>query len=602
MKHLILLCATMIGGTHAIAQTHIGNGGDPLMMIFDQARNDSVHLLKLIAGDGIPATVRADVRDFLKAPHPDGSMRIQAMAQDVEDSPHRWRSGDVGFNRCAVTNKPGDEQAVYLSVDKCREIFSYSVTPAAEAIRTLIHESVHHFGIGGSDSDEAFATAVADTVFKLWIRARQQTAARWNDVTVANAPEARFSHSAVWTGRYQNSPLDNQVLIWGGCNLNNLPNPDTCSTYLNNGGALSIRRDQISGELATAWRPLDESDAPLARRFHTAVWTGSQKSRPDDQRYRGIDDRMIIFGGCIGASGACNHSYAVTACADGTTGCSDANRDHVIYNPANDSWSAAEAGNSPSPRIWHSAVWGDNEMLIWGGLTGYERSPAVAGDGGRLVFSSGYPRGQWLPMPTDNAPAPRYGHASVWTGKSMVVWGGCAKQSVFGCSRWHNDGGIYEPGKGWTKRIPGPAFLQGRTGHSMVFTGRYIIVWGGRNGTNTQLDDGGIFDLEGETGWRQISNLLPTGETGRHSHTAVYDFIQGRMIIWGGETSAGPNKFPNTTLIYDVGENKWPPVATNTAPGGRKGHTSLWIDDSLVIWGGIGAGSDTLITGGIFNP
>jgi hypothetical protein len=52
------------------------------------------------------------------------------------------------------------------------------------------------------------------------------------------------------------------------------------------------------------------------------------------------------------------------------------------YNPVADSWTPTSDVNAPESRLWHSAVWTGNEMIVWGGSgsselnTGGRYSPA----------------------------------------------------------------------------------------------------------------------------------------------------------------------------------------------------------------------------------
>jgi len=38
------------------------------------------------------------------------------------------------------------------------------------------------------------------------------------------------------------------------------------------------------------------------------------------------------------------------------------------YNPGTDTWTATSLTGAPSARELHTAVWADNEMIIWGRL------------------------------------------------------------------------------------------------------------------------------------------------------------------------------------------------------------------------------------------
>ena len=78
------------------------------------------------------------------------------------------------------------------------------------------------------------------------------------------------------------------------------------------------------------WAATTTTNAPTARAFHTAVWTGSE---------------MIVWGG-YGFLGLFNTGGR--------------------YNPSTDSWTATSTTNAPLPEP-HTAVWTGSEMIVWGG-------------------------------------------------------------------------------------------------------------------------------------------------------------------------------------------------------------------------------------------
>ena len=55
-------------------------------------------------------------------------------------------------------------------------------------------------------------------------------------------------------------------------------------------------------------------------------------------------------------------------------------------------------------------------MIVWGG----EFNGGYLNTGGR--YNPG--TDSWMATSTTNAPAGRYGHTAVWTGSEMIVWGG----------------------------------------------------------------------------------------------------------------------------------------------------------------------------------
>src|SRR5207253_9073466 len=87
----------------------------------------------------------------------------------------------------------------------------------------------------------------------------------WGATTTVNAPTARDSHTAVWTG--------SEMIVWGG---------RSTGGYLNTGGRYNPSTD--------SWVATTTTGAPAARYLHTAVWTGSE---------------MIVWGG-FASSGRSN--------------------------------------------------------------------------------------------------------------------------------------------------------------------------------------------------------------------------------------------------------------------------------------------------------
>jgi hypothetical protein len=74
-------------------------------------------------------------------------------------------------------------------------------------------------------------------------------------------------------------------------------------------------------------------------------------------------------------------------------------------------------------------------------------------------------------------PSAREDHTAVWTGSEMIVWGGHDdNNSLYDHTR--NDGAIYSPTtKSWNLvSTTGAPFA--RDGHTAVWTGSEMIVWG----------------------------------------------------------------------------------------------------------------------------
>jgi hypothetical protein len=74
-------------------------------------------------------------------------------------------------------------------------------------------------------------------------------------------------------------------------------------------------------------------------------------------------------------------------------------------------------------------VWDGRYVLVWGGNGGAGR------DGARYdPFVD-----RWFAIDAGQAPTARRGHAALWTGARMLVWGGAASVPLA-------TGGVYDPG------------------------------------------------------------------------------------------------------------------------------------------------------------
>jgi len=288
----------------------------------------------------------------------------------------------------------------------------------------------------------------------------------WLATATSGAPTARAAHSAVWTGTH--------VIIWGGGAF-----PNGVNSQVNTGARYS--------PTTNTWSATSVTGAPIARAYHSAIWTGTQ---------------MVVWGG-----GNLGNIWRSTG---------------GRYDPVANVWSATSTGTgTASARDSHSAVWTGSEMIVWGGYNG-------AGD---LNTGSRYDPAldTWTALPTAGAAAARWGHRAVWTGSQMIVWGG----TDYNTDTQLATGGRYTPATNlWsTIAAPGTAAVA-RTNHGAVWTGSRMIVWGGIN-AGTPLSSGALYDPAANS-WTPTSNgaNLPSARSGHATDwTGTQD---GRMFVWGG--------------------------------------------------------------------
>lgn len=376
----------------------------------------------------------------------------------------------------------------------------------------------------------------------------------WSEIAMDHAPAARFFHSAIWTG--------NLMIVWGG--------------DLYQGGRYDPKSDQ--------WTPTAPTEPPLARAGHSVIWTGNLMivwgglqtifgggpETTTGSRYDPVIDvwtptamegapstrsgqsavwtgsEMIIWGGTFDTTGA-------------------------RYDPDEDAWTPTSTADAPVARSLHTAVWTGSSMIVWGGL-----GPGFANydnTGGRYDPASD----SWSDISPLDAPSPRYGHSAVWTGSSMVVWGGASLNLHYG------DGASYDPKTNTWSPIRTSGGPEARSGHAAVWTGERMIVWGGGDDVQ-KFRTGGQYDPAGDT-WRTTSTLgAPSGRSGA---SAVWTGEE--WIIWGGSTGVYWTypPFLGSGARYAPATDTWTPMTSENSPSPRAGQGAIWTGFKMILWGGI---------------
>jgi N-acetylneuraminic acid mutarotase len=249
------------------------------------------------------------------------------------------------------------------------------------------------------------------------------------------------------------------------------------------------------------------------------------------------------------------------------------------YNPSTDSWTATSTTNAPEGRTDHTAVWTGSEMIVWGG--GDAINVSRFNTGGRYNPSTN----TWTATSTTNAPTARAGHTAIWTGSEMIVWGGFEQVAT------SNTGGRYNPiTNTWTATSTTNAPAT-RDAHTAVWTGSEMIVWGGYTGNSVPLITGGRYNPSTNS-WTATSTT--NAPPARYGHTAVW--TGSEMIVWGGAVRI-PGRPPatNTGGKYNPSTNGWIATSRINAPFPQSGHTAIWTGSEMIIWG-------VSSTGGRYQP
>lgn len=326
--------------------------------------------------------------------------------------------------------------------------------------------------------------------------------------TSSNALSPRRFHTAVWTGT--------KMIIWGG--------GDT-------GGGPRFQDGAVYDPVTDTWTPTSvNAQTPVARELHTAVWTGT---------------KMIVWGGQ-----ANGNVYQSTG---------------GVYDPSDDSWTPTAAVPALAGRINHTAIWNGTYMVVWGGI---DLASNRFNDGGRYRPP---PQNDWQAVSTTNAPSARDLQTAVWTGTTMIIWGGRPNK---------NDGGRYDPNNDlWNAAVMSTTGAPAaRFQHTAVTTGESMIIFGGTTGAGAE-NTGGIYDAAANS-WTAIpATGLPRA---RKQHTAV--MTPGGMVVWGGANELGAAE--NTGAILTTLTGPWVALETTNAPTARFAHTAVYTGSRMIVWGG----------------
>jgi hypothetical protein len=207
----------------------------------------------------------------------------------------------------------------------------------------------------------------------------------------------------------------------------------------------------------------------------------------------------------------------------------------------------------------------------------------------------------WAPMSTVGAPSARMAHTSVWTGTEMIVFGGeiALPNNSYALGGLAPGGGIYNPSTNTWRSLTTTDAAVNRTGHTAVWTGSKMIVFGGSRNSSAAdyipvtppndgglLNNGGIFDPTTNT-WSPIST---TGAPSRRFlHSAVW--TGSKMIVWGGTDATAGTNLANGAA-YDPVTNSWSPISTTNAPTKWFNDVSVWTGTKMIVWNGaFGGGS-----------
>ena len=283
---------------------------------------------------------------------------------------------------------------------------------------------------------------------------------------------------------------------------------------------------------ANAWRRLPAPfSAPGYPGDWNAVWTGkemlvlgdvNQAYDPESNRWRRFPSAPAGRAGIVRWTGRELVEW-------GGGCCGDVSSDGAAYDPSKNTWrkiALPPVGGQQSP----VGAWTGKELVIFPG-----RDPEGKAVGGAAYDPA---KDKWRAL--GSKPEPALGASAFWDERDVLVVGG---------SRAHGlatNGLIYDPETNRSRRL---AQSSGRIGAAIVWTGRRLLVWGGKTfpGATVALRHGLSYEPIGNR-WSPLpQSPLP----GRVGPTAVWT---GReLIVWGGSTTSCRLNGPCQTRFHADG-------------------------------------------------
>lgn len=229
-----------------------------------------------------------------------------------------------------------------------------------------------------------------------------------------------------------------------------------------------------------------------------------------------------------------------------------------------------ELSAPPEVRRGAATAWTGNELLVWGGYTGFDEQN-VTGDG--LVFDA--TSRAWGAMSTGPL-SPRALAASAWTGSELLVWGGW--QGTFGyefAEGLLDDGAAYDPASDAWRALPS-APIEGRAPLS-VWTGRELLVWGTAIRVEDRPRDGAAYDPSTDT-WR----TMPDAPIELTDATAVWTGEE--MIVFGAALCCGNDPESHTAIgaAYDADNDSWRRIPDSELS--PQASTAAWNGAEMIAW------------------
>lgn len=196
-------------------------------------------------------------------------------------------------------------------------------------------------------------------------------------------------------------------------------------------------------------------------------------------------------------------------------------------------------------------------------------------------------RDVWAPLGTSPSVQARINPAALWTGSEVFVWGGLA-------SRILTQGFVYDPVLNRVRLIPVEGAPEAYGEFGLVSTGSMVLVLD-LQGPSSSVSR---YDLRAER-WLPPGAACPLAPRSDH----VIAWTGRELLVWGGRTHGNP-----TTAVfgdgarYDPELDRWTPMDMTSAPAARARPSVAWSGTELIVWSGENQAGGVFQDGARYDP
>jgi hypothetical protein len=352
------------------------------------------------------------------------------------------------------------------------------------------------------------------------------------------APPTRSDGAVVYDSRRH------RLLLYSGCDWNsNYPLPPTVPDLW----ALAL-------DGVPAWTRLEAAGDVPPGLYYTAT------------AYDSLRDRMVVYGGDEWAVGAHREAWVLD--------CGNA-----------PSWTRLSPAVAPAARVEACLAHDDrrDRFVLFGGVgtdtwaltPGSEPAWTLLEPGGQEPAYMGY-------FASSAYDPPR--HESLMLGgfgqyPAEGSWWGFALPYLWGLA--------LDEQPRWTQLLP-DTVAPSCVGQSMVVDIRSdrVVVYGGRSRMDGSIGGLTTLQLSDPRRWDTL-DATGTPPVWRDLHTAIYDSLRARMVVFGGRGDRGP--LGDTWTLSLDGAPRWERTdSVAAAPPGRFGHSAIYdpVEDRMIVFGG----------------